>query len=444
MIQETSKVNGANPEKATTTDRSIEDIEYDNPFRWPTRRKWFITVLMALCTLTTTFCSSIWSSTVVITSQEFDTSETVMLLGVSLFVVGFAFGPLFWGPVSELIGRKIPLFGGFFIFALLQIPIALGHSLAGLLICRLLAGCFGAAPIALVSAAYADFWDPANRGTATALYSVAAYAGPTLVVGIPAVVFVPETYGPVLKERAAKKQELRLGEQPSLFDGFMKKYLSRPMLMLLHEPMLDIMTMYIAVVYAIMYLTFFAYPYAFSERGWSRDVGSLSFLSMLVGILTSCAAVAFYSTKYYQPRLKARGKILPEDRLPPIMLGSVVLPVGLFWFGWTSSPSISWVPQIISGFFIGSGVMLIFTNGITYLVDIYLQSAASAMAANTFVRSAAAAGLPLAAPTMYRRLGTAWATSLLGFLCVALIPAPFLFYKYGESLRKKSRFAPNR
>lgn len=103
-----------------------------------------------------------------------------MLLGVSLFVVGFAFGPLFWGPVSELIGRKIPLFGGFFIFALLQIPIALGHSLAGLLICRLLAGCFGAAPIALVGAAYADFWDPANRGTATALYSVAAYAGPTL------------------------------------------------------------------------------------------------------------------------------------------------------------------------------------------------------------------------------------------------------------------------
>jgi len=204
------------------------------------------------------------------------------------------------------------------------------------------------------------------------------------------------------------------------------------------------MTMYIAVVYAIMYLTFFAYPYAFSERGWSRDIGSLSFLSMLVGILTSCAAVAFYSTKYYQPRLKARGKLLPEDRLPPIMLGSIILPIGLFWFGWTSSPSISWVPQIISGFFIGSGIMLIFTNGITFLVDIYLQSAASAMAGNTFVRSAAAAGLPLAGPAMYRKLGTAWATSVLGFVCVALIPAPFLFYKYGESLRKKSRFAPSR
>jgi len=202
------------------------------------------------------------------------------------------------------------------------------------------------------------------------------------------------------------------------------------------------MNIYISVVYAIMYLTFFAYPYAFSERGWDRQIGSLSFLSLLVGILTACAAVAFYSTKYYQPRFKARGEVLPEDRLPPVMLGSIILPIGLFWFGWTSSPSISWVPQIMSGFFIGSGIMLIFTNGIAFIVDIYRQSAASAMAANTFVRSLAAACLPLAAPTMYRNLGTAWATSLLGFICVALVPAPFLFYRYGESLRKKSRFAP--
>lgn len=204
------------------------------------------------------------------------------------------------------------------------------------------------------------------------------------------------------------------------------------------------MTLYISVVYAIMYLTFFAFPYAFSEeRGWSRQIGALSFLSLLVGILTSCGFVAMYSIKYYQPRLKARGKVLPEDRLPPIMVGSILLPIGLFWFAWTSSASITWVPQMISGFFIGAGIMLIFTNGITFIVDIYLQSAASAMAANTFVRSAVAAGLPLGAPSMYRALGTAWATSVLAFICVALVPAPFLFYRYGEALRKRSRFAPS-
>ena len=244
-------------EKADNTTASpVVEIQYDDPFKWSNGRKWMITILMALCTLTSTFCSSVWSSTIVITAEEFDTSETVSLLGVSLFVLGYALGPLFWGPVSELIGRKIPLFSGYLIFALMQIPIALGHSLAGLLICRLLAGCFGAAPIALVSAAYADFWDPANRGTATALYSVAAYVGPTLgpvvgsfvteshlgwrwtawlvlilagATGIPAVIFVPETYGPVLKERA------HVQRKPC--EGFARKYLSRPMMMLWHELM---------------------------------------------------------------------------------------------------------------------------------------------------------------------------------------------------------------
>ena len=123
------------------------------------------------------------------------------------------------------------------------------------------------------------------------------------------------------------------------------------------------------------------------------------------------------------------------------MLGAALLPIGLFWFGWTSENSVPWVAQVFSLFAIGAGIMLIFSCGIVFLVDIYLASAASALAANTGVRSFVAAGLPLAAPKMYENLGVAWATSLLAFLCVALMPAPFLFYRYGERLRRMSRFA---
>lgn len=201
------------------------------------------------------------------------------------------------------------------------------------------------------------------------------------------------------------------------------------------------MTLYISVTYGIMYLTFFAFPYAFAERGWSRPIASLSFISLMVGVIVSSIGVTFFSTKYYGPRLVARGKVCPEDRLPLIMLGGILLPIGLFWFGWTSDPSISWVPQVISGFFIGSGIMLVFTGGLVYIIDVYLQQAASAVAANTFVRSIVAAALPLAAPSMYWSLGVPWATSMLAFMCVALMPAPFLFYVYGQRLRKKSKFA---
>ena len=403
---------------------------------------------------TVTFASSVFSSTIGVTAHEFHTSETVMLLGVSLYVLGFSLGPILWGPLSEVIGRRGPLFGGYAIFALLQIPAALSHTLAGVLICRLLAGSFGAAPVVLVSASYADFWDPAHRGTAAAVYSVASFAGPTLgpiigtfvtenigwrwtawitlimagCLGPVAFMLVPETYGPVLRGEAGST-------------NFVRKYLIKPVLMLGSELMLVVLTIYVSIVYGIMYFTFYAVPHIFShERGWRPSIAALPFLSMLVGIMMSCVFVAWYSSHYYQRRLKARGRVMPEDRLPPIMLGSLLMPAGLFWLAWTSD--VSWIPQVISLAFVGAGTMLIFTSGVAFIIDIYGTSSASALAANTMIRSAAAAGLPLAAPRMYQELGTAWATTLLGFLCTSLIPAPFLFYRYGERLRQRSKFAP--
>lgn len=241
---------------------SRDDIPYDDPFKFTSRKKWTMTVLMALVTFTSTFCSSIFSATIVPAAKEFHTTEEVLLLGVSLFVLGYALGPLLWGPLSELLGRKIPLFVAFFMFGLLQIPIALSPTLAGVLVGRFLAGCFGAAPVALVNAAFVDFWAPTERGVASGLYSAAVYAGPTMgplvgafvtesrlgwrwtswlimimvgVFGIPALIMVPETYAPVLKERAAKAQGIEVTKK-NPFDDFVRKYLKRPISMLIHEP----------------------------------------------------------------------------------------------------------------------------------------------------------------------------------------------------------------
>lgn len=234
------------------------------------------------------------------------------------------------------------------------------------------------------------------------------------------------------------------------------------------------MTLYISLVYGILYLSFFAIPYSFeTDRHWSPTISSLPFLGIMTGVSIASPAVFVYSDRYYQPRLIARGQVLPEDRLPPMMVGSVILPAGLFWFAWTSSSSIHWAAQVIPTTFIGAGIMLIFTCGIAFIVDIvsrlspfqviaehhqtklacpklilkskqYLTGSASALAANTFVRSISAAAFPLFAPIMYRNLGTAWATSVLAFICVSLIPAPLIFYIYGARLRAKSRFTPKR
>ena len=183
-----------------------------------------------------------------------------MILGVSLYVLGFAMGPTVWGPLSEYIGRKPSLFTGYIVFALMQIPTALSPSLAGVLVSRCIAGTFGASTVTLVGTSYADFWEPAQRGSASALYSAACYLGPTIgpiagsyitesslgwrwtawitlilaaVVGIPSWFLVPETYAPVLRRRAA-------GEATKFDIGiFVRKFVVKPAQMLGSEVMVS-------------------------------------------------------------------------------------------------------------------------------------------------------------------------------------------------------------
>ncbi|KAK5460293.1 hypothetical protein LTR20_007600 [Exophiala xenobiotica] len=152
--------------------------------------------------------------------------------------------------------------------------------------------------------------------------------------------------------------------------------------------------------------------------------------------------IAYSTRTNFTKAFEKHGRPIPEERLPPMIVGAAVLPVGLFWFAWTSDPHITWVPQVLSVALLGMGCLVTFWQGMNYIIDCYGFYSNSAIAVNTFVRSIAAAGFPLFAPAMYHHLGTAWSTSLLAFLCVAFFPTPILFYKYGAKIRQKSRFKP--
>jgi MFS family permease len=224
------------------------------------------------------------------------------------------------------------------------------------------------------------------------------------------------------------------------------KYFFRPVQMLTHEPILALITLYSALIYGLLYLTFFAYPIAFQKlRGWEHPgTAALPFIGIFVGILCGCLLSAYWNGVWYARKMREQGHVVPEERLPLMLVAAVSLPVGLFWFGWTSKPTISWVPQAVAGVPIGLGIIIIFLQGINYLVDVYTRYTNSAMAGNTFVRGVFGAVFPLFASHLYNRLGVAWATSFLGFVTAAMIPVPLLFYKYGPRIRAKSRFNPNR
>ncbi|KAK1516554.1 hypothetical protein CABS01_06521 [Colletotrichum abscissum] len=128
----------------------------------------------------------------------------------------------------------------------------------------------------------------------------------------------------------------------------------------------------------------------------------------------------------------------PEFRLPPAMFGSILVPVGIFMFGWSMYPWVHWIVPIVGTAMFGAGNILLFTGIWTFLVEAYPRYAASALAANSFVRCLAAAAFPLFGNQMYVRLGFQWASSLLGFLAIGMMVFPYLFFKYGKLIRGKT------
>ena len=140
-------------------------------------RKALFTCMFGLMTFAVTFASSVFSTAIDPTSRLFGVSTEVMTLGTSLFVLGFAFGPIVWGPLSELYGRKPPLFVGYFVFAIFQIPVAVAQNLETIFLCRFLGGFFGSAPLAILGGALADIWDPVERGVALCVFAGATFIG---------------------------------------------------------------------------------------------------------------------------------------------------------------------------------------------------------------------------------------------------------------------------
>lgn len=270
--------------------------------------------------------------------------------------------------------------------------------------------------------------------------------------GIIGFIVVPETSANTILQARAKHLKYqtknwalhaKADEKEVDLYAIVHTYLLRPFTMLVREPILLLITLYMMLIYGILYLFFEAYPISFQEvRGWNQGVGALPFLAIMIGVLLGSLTITIITKTRFARKLKKHGKVIPEERLPPMILGAIILPAGLFWFAWTSSANISWVPQVIAGVPIGMGILMIFLQGLNYIIDVYAMHANSALAANTFLRSFSGAGFPLFATYMYNRLGVDWATSLLGFLCVALIPVPILFFVYGAKLRSMSKFSP--
>lgn len=215
------------------------------------------------------------------------------------------------------------------------------------------------------------------------------------------------------------------------------KYLIRPF-QLLATPICFLMSVYGAFCYGILYATLGAFPIEYQEiRGWNAVVGALPFLSMLIGVLFGAVANLINQSFYIKAMAKNGGRPVPEARLPPMMVGSVMFAAGLFTFAWTSDKHFPWIAPTIGVAMTGFGFFTIFQACTNYLIDTFQRYSASAVAASTFLRSCFAGAFSLFISIELHAIGIGWGMSVLAFVACLLLPIPFLFYIYGKRIRAK-------
>ncbi|KAK7426938.1 hypothetical protein QQZ08_006530 [Neonectria magnoliae] len=449
----------------------------ENPLNFSPARKWFITSLLSAITFMTPFASSSLAPAITFVAKDFnEPSVTVASMPVSIFLLGYAVGPLFLSPLSEIYGRNIIIISANAFFCVWLIGCALAPSLGTLVFFRFMCGLGGSACQTIGGAIIADLFPISERGRAMTIWMLGPMFGPSCapVIGgfvaetigwrwvnwitfIPATIVVcamfflnRETNHRVLIRRKTgrlrkehNRPELRscyvdptapvLPRRRIILNG-----LTRPIRLLFSSAIIFSVSLYIAFAYGCLYLLFNTIPMVFQgSYGWSIGITGIVYLALLIGYMAGLAIFSALSDKTVVRMTKANGGVYePEMRLPDCVYFAFLLPITFFWYGWAADRAVHWIVPVIGLIPFGLGIIGIWLPIQAYLIDAYAEYAASALAAFSVMRSVVAAFLPLAGPQMYESMGVGWGSSLLGFIAIALIPIPILIYKFGGRIRK--------
>lgn len=464
--------------------------------------------------------------------EDFHSSrEELAPFVVSVYLLGYAFGPLILAPLSELHGRMIIYNVCNVLYLIFTIACAISPNLSALIVFRLLAGTAGSAPLTIGAGSLADMIQAENRGLAMSAWVLGPVLGPVVgplgvyqvftcqslfrftffqfpcllelfstsfrsvltaqaggylaqakgwrwtfwvlamavslscrvfwnfsltdariantkkavVVAIMTVAFLRESNAYTLLQRKTRRLQKETGNSRlrSALDtgqsarGLFILSILRPTKMLLFSPIVSLLALYIAIIYGYLYLLFTTMSGVFERNyGFSPGDVGLAYLGIGVGSVAGLVFQSICSDLLFQSLTFKHGASKPEYRLPPLFVTCWFIPTSLFWYGWTTDQKVQWMAPIIGTSLLGFGMLNAFTTVSIYLVDAYTAYAASAVAATTVLRSLGGAFLPLAGGPMYASLGLAWGNSLLAFIALATCPLPFIFYRYGEQIRR--------
>jgi hypothetical protein len=263
-------------------------------------------------------------------------------------------------------------------------------------------------------------------------------------------IFTKETYKKIILRKRAKAIGAPLPPGPTglaLLKHIMTVVLFRPVHMLFTEPIVISFAIYVSFNFAVLFGFLASIPLIFTTvYDFSHAQSGLPFISIAIGCLISIPTMllldrTLYQSQYRRAIEKGQKGLAPEHRLYGAMVGSIGLPVSLFWFAWTSQKSVHWIVPIIGLIPFAWGNISVFISCVLYMVDTYMAAnGASAMAANGLSRYIAGAVFPLFTVQMCNGMGFQWASSLLGFVTLALLPVPWILFIFGEKIRRRSGY----
>ncbi|KAI5864176.1 MFS general substrate transporter [Durotheca rogersii] len=440
-------------------------------------RRWMAVIVVGMGSFCVTCTSSIYASMYGQMNPELHMSSIVGTLGLSLFVLGIALGPLLMSPLSEFVGRRPIYLASWGMFLIWLIPSAVARNAETMLVARFIDGFAGSSFLSVAGGTVSDMFKRHEIQGPMVIMSLSPFVGPSfgplfggfinyntswrwtyyvLIIWafflyMMIIFFAPETYHPIKLRDKARLLRKETGDER--WRAPMEKStksvvetigysLLRPFQLLLFEPMCLLLCLFSALLLGVLYLFFGAFPLVFGQNyGFNLWQNGLSFLGIFVGMILYSLTDPLWRRIYLRLIAQNNGAPEPEFRLPPAIAGAFLCPIGLFIFAWTAFPWVHWIVPIIGSGIFGCGTLMVFTGIFTFLVDAYPHFAASAMAANSFTRCVFAAAFPLFGIQMYHKLGFQWGSSLLAFLTVAMLPFPYLFFRYGKQIRKNSRFS---
>lgn len=458
----------------------------ENPKNWPLPTKVLFITMVGLLTTSIYIGSSIYVPGVQQIMEDFNVSLTVGYLPMSLFVIGYGIGPMVFSPLSEhpAIGRVYIYVITLAIFVILQVPTALSKNIGSLIVLRFLAGIFASPALATGGASVGDVLTLSWIPVGLASWGISAVCGPVLGPLIGGAIsvglnwrwtfwfllilsgftftvlffFFPETSQATLLYRKAQRLRKRADNNKILSEGHLKieqmhinevtvDTLWRPIEIMFGEPVVFFINLYIALMYAIMYLWFEAFPIVFVEtHGFTMVETGVGYVSIMVGVFLGSAGYLPAIYKAFTVPMERGEWQQPEIFLPTSIVGAVCQPIGVFIFAWSATASAHWIAPLIGATLFAVGAFVGFQTLFNYLAFSFPRYQASVFAGNGLFRAGLAAAFPLFANALYRNLGPknfpiGWGCSILGFFNLAMIAIPVLLYTNGVKLRARSKYA---